>query len=81
MKTAISMPDEVFRKVQECADELGVSRSEFITSAAERYVAYVRNHTLTHRLNAALAFSVPDEITEEVVSAGKRRLADEDEDW
>ncbi len=33
MKTAISIPDEVFRQAEQAAKRLGVSRSEFFTRA------------------------------------------------
>ena len=38
MKTAISVPDPVFERVDREAKRLGVSRSEFFAKAAERYL-------------------------------------------
>ena len=34
VETAISLPDEIFRRVEDAAKRLGVSRSEFTDAAA-----------------------------------------------
>lgn len=39
MKTAISMPDEVFEQTTRRAKKLGISRSELITRALRHYLA------------------------------------------
>jgi hypothetical protein len=39
VKTASSVPDETFARVEEAATRLGVSRSEFYARAAERWLA------------------------------------------
>jgi metal-responsive CopG/Arc/MetJ family transcriptional regulator len=51
MKTAISLPDEVFEAAEELADELGVSRSQLYAQAVAEYVAQHRSETVTARLN------------------------------
>ena len=38
MKTAISIPDSVFRAVESLAKRLGVSRSELFRKAVEAYI-------------------------------------------
>lgn len=38
MKTAISMPDEVYEQAQRCAKKLGISRSELVTRALRRFL-------------------------------------------
>jgi metal-responsive CopG/Arc/MetJ family transcriptional regulator len=38
MKTAISVPDETFEKASRRAHDLGMSRSEFFSRAAARYL-------------------------------------------
>jgi metal-responsive CopG/Arc/MetJ family transcriptional regulator len=43
MKTAISIPDEVFNAAESLAKQLGVSRSELFTRALEAYI-----HTHEH---------------------------------
>ena len=42
MKTAISIPDELFRKAERTAKRLGLSRSSFFSHAIEEYL---KNHT------------------------------------
>jgi metal-responsive CopG/Arc/MetJ family transcriptional regulator len=37
MKTAISIPDDVFEQVEETAARLGMSRSELLTRAARAH--------------------------------------------
>ena len=51
MKTAISVPDEVFESADELAEELGVSRSELYSTAVAEYLAKHRSEDLTARLN------------------------------
>jgi predicted transcriptional regulator len=51
MKTAISLPDEVFEAAEELASELGVSRSKLYAEAVAEYVAHRRDDGITERLN------------------------------
>jgi Arc/MetJ family transcription regulator len=39
LKTAISIPDEVFEQATKAAKRLGLSRSEFVTRAVREYLA------------------------------------------
>ena len=39
MKTAISIPDDLFHKVENCSRRLKVSRSRFFAAAASEYLA------------------------------------------
>lgn len=55
MKTAISVPDETFRRVDARVAELGMSRSEFFSRAAERYLEELDGETLTAQINEAIA--------------------------
>jgi metal-responsive CopG/Arc/MetJ family transcriptional regulator len=54
VKTAISVPDEVFASVDASAARLGVSRSRFFTQAAEFYLHALDQAGLTERVNRAL---------------------------
>jgi len=51
MKTAISLPDELFESADELAERLGVSRSELYAEAVAEYLAKHRGEALTSRLN------------------------------
>ena len=51
MKTAISLPDEIFESADALAERLGVSRSELYATAVAEYVAKHRSQDVTARLN------------------------------
>ncbi len=55
MKTAISVPDEVFESADELAQQLGVSRSELYSTAVAEYLAKFRSEDITARLNEVYA--------------------------
>ena len=62
MKTAISLPDEVFKKAERKARQLGLSRSEFFSRAAERYLQLLDEDAVTASYDAA--FATEDRATE-----------------
>ena len=51
MKTAISIPDKVFRKADALAKSMEISRSELYTKALATFVAEHDNAGVTERLN------------------------------
>ena len=51
MKTAISVPDRVFRSAEQLAARLGVSRSELYSRALAALVEKHRDDLVTARLN------------------------------
>ena len=55
MKTAISLPDDLFESADELAERLGVSRSELYAEAVAEYLAKHRDEDLTARLNEVYA--------------------------
>ena len=54
MKTTITMPDAVFGRVKRAAQVLGLSRSEFFTLAAERYLKSLRDESSAAKEEKAL---------------------------
>lgn len=60
MKTAISMSDETFARVEQAAKRLGVSRSEFLARAAERWLDDLDDEQTTEAINRSLAGLAPD---------------------
>ncbi len=80
MKTAISVPDETFQRVERRAAELGVSRSQFYSTAAARYLEDLERMSLTAKINDALARAGDDPDESLVTSYSRRRLA-ADVDW
>jgi len=82
MKTAISVPDETFNQAERRAAALGMSRSEFFTRAAKRYLQELDAHSLTTRIDAAISLVGVDESSAAAVTAGRRRLlAADDNEW
>ncbi len=81
MKTAISVPDETFEAAERRAAALGMSRSEFFTRAARRYIDELDAHSLTSRIDAAIELVESDESSQIAVRAGHRVLAANEDDW
>jgi len=55
MKTAISLPDDLFRAADVLAEQMGVSRSRLYATAVSEYVAKHRTSDITARLNQVYA--------------------------
>ncbi|MGI8712883.1 MAG: ribbon-helix-helix protein, CopG family [Solirubrobacteraceae bacterium] len=55
MKTAISLPDATFARIETAAKRLGVSRSEFFARAAERWLDDLDDDQTTDAINRAIA--------------------------
>ncbi|GAA4704763.1 ribbon-helix-helix protein, CopG family [Phytohabitans rumicis] len=81
MKTAISIPDETFQRVERRATALGMSRSEFFVRAAQRYLDQLDAESLTDRINAALDLAGDDDTSRAAVEAGWHRLAADQDEW
>jgi metal-responsive CopG/Arc/MetJ family transcriptional regulator len=79
VKTAISVPDETFEQATKQAAELGISRSEFFSRAARRYLDELASRSLTEQVNAALNAAGDDDSAAAAAQAGRRRLAAGDE--
>ena len=68
MKTAISIPDEVFASADALARRLAISRSELYSNAVAEYVAKHRDEDVTARLNTVYA-ELPGKV-----DSGLRRI-------
>jgi metal-responsive CopG/Arc/MetJ family transcriptional regulator len=55
MKTAVSVPDRVFRSAENLAARLRVSRSELYSNALAEFIAKHRDDLTTSRLNEVYA--------------------------
>jgi len=80
MKTAISVPDDTFDQATRQAAELGISRSEFFTRAARRYLDELASRSLTEQVNDALQAAGSDDSAAAAAAAGRKLLAAGD-DW
>ena len=52
MKTAISLPDYLFRQAEEMASELSIPRSRLVALALEEFIRRHRQQDVTERLDA-----------------------------
>jgi len=51
MKTAISVPDNLFKKVEEAAKKMGISRSKLFSIAIQEFLCSHYHEKITQRLN------------------------------
>ncbi len=52
MKTAVSIPDRIFRSAESLAKQLGMSRSELFARAVETYIEAHKHDRLRESLDA-----------------------------
>ncbi len=70
MKTAISIPDDVFRAADELARKLGTSRSQLYARAVREYVARHTEDAITAALDSVYGREEPqDEFVEKAARA------------
>jgi metal-responsive CopG/Arc/MetJ family transcriptional regulator len=70
MKTAISLPDETFHRVDQAAKRLGVSRSELFVRAAESWLDTLGDDGTTDAIDRAIAgLSADHEFTDAAAAA------------
>ena len=55
MKTAISIPDDVFIQAEKVAQQLGISRSELYSQAIANFIKSYRSQKITDVLNQVYA--------------------------
>jgi antitoxin MazE6 len=74
------VPDDTFDQATRQAAELGISRSEFFTRAARRYLDELASRSLTEQVNDALQAAASDDSAAAAAAAGRKLLAAGD-DW
>jgi hypothetical protein len=79
VKTAISLPDDIYEQATRQAAELGISRSEFFARAARIYLDQLAAQSLTRQIDEALQAGDDDSNTA-AAAAGRSYLARQD-DW
>ena len=82
MKTAISIPDELFNKVDELAAELHLSRSQIFTDAVIEYLKRQQNLKILEAINTVYSDDETDE-EKRFREEGKKHYAGllKDEKW
>ena len=77
MKTAISLPDELFASADALARKLGVSRSGLIATALAEFVAKHRASRISERLDAV--YAVEESRVEAALSRAQRKVVEQSE--
>ena len=81
MKIAIFVPDGTLEQATKRAAALGMSRSEFFTSAAQRYLQQLDAESVTQQIDAAVTLLSADVSSRVAVAAGHRRVARNADVW
>ncbi len=81
MKTAISVPDDVYAKVEQRARTLGMTRSQFYSNAARNYLDHLDAESLTRRIDSVVDLVGMEDSNTAAVAAGRRLLGSADDDW
>ena len=80
MKTAISIPDLIFKEAENFAHKQGISRSELYTKAINEYLQGREEKNITESLNNIYENN-PAAIDKQIYSMQYSTLRDDDEKW
>lgn len=72
MKTAISLPDELFKTMDALARRLDIPRSRLVATAVTEFIARQRTGKVTERLDAV--YSTQSSEVDSKVAAAQRRV-------
>ncbi len=75
VKTAVSLPDDLYERAEQAAQQLGVNRSQFYARALTKYLHDLGSDPVTDRLNE-LAAEHAKERTAAQSSAAARSMID-----
>lgn len=68
-KTAISIDESIFKKAEELAQRMKISRSQLFSMALEKYLRDIENRNMLERINAVYEF--PDSVDDEYMTRMK----------
>ena len=60
VKTAISMESELFKKAEDTAEKLNISRSRLFQLALENFIRQFENHSILDRLNSVYSEKISE---------------------
>jgi metal-responsive CopG/Arc/MetJ family transcriptional regulator len=72
MKTAISLPDDLFKAAESLAGRLGVSRSRLYATALEDYIARHQARRVSERLDAV--YTVENSKLDQTLSDAQSKI-------
>jgi metal-responsive CopG/Arc/MetJ family transcriptional regulator len=64
MKTAISLPDQLYEEAERTAQSLGIPRSQLFAKALEEFIAFHKRENITERLNRVYSENKQDEFVD-----------------
>jgi metal-responsive CopG/Arc/MetJ family transcriptional regulator len=80
MKTAISIPDKLFRVAERTAKQLGIPRSQLFSIALEEYVSHHNQDIITEKLNAIYKIN-ENNLVQKEIGLDSLRKATENDSW
>ena len=81
MKTAISIPDNIFIAAEKTAKRLKIPRSQLYTKAVEEYISHHKDEYVTEKLNEVYS-NESDRNTEELdININSLREATKNDSW
>jgi metal-responsive CopG/Arc/MetJ family transcriptional regulator len=78
MKTAISLPDELFKAAESLAGRLGISRSRLYATALEDYIMRHQARRVSERLDTV--YATESSTLDPALSAAQKRTL-KDSEW
>jgi len=73
MKTAISLPDQLYEEAERTAQSLGIPRSQLFAKALEEFISFHKRENITERLNRVYSH-VNQEENSEISNIGLESL-------
>jgi len=64
MKTAISLPDQLYEEAERTAQSLGIPRSQLFAKALEEFIAFHKRENITERLNRVYSENKEEEFVD-----------------
>ncbi len=64
MKTAVSLPDQLYQEAEKTAHELGIPRSQLFARALEDFISMHKRENITERLNRVYSKIDQSEFTQ-----------------
>jgi len=78
MKTAVSIPDKIFRKAERIARKLGIPRSQVFARALEEFIGNYERKGITEKLNELYPELEPGDHLVEASVRDLRRATEHD---
>ncbi len=73
VKTAISLPEPLFHRVEAVADELQISRSQLVATAVDEFVKRYEKRALIEAINRAYEDDPPTTEEKELLKGIRRK--------